>query len=106
MRRIGCCTTAPDGSERAGEFERISWDTALDIIADRFSAIVSEYGGEALLPLNYLGSMGIVQRRALMRLFHALGASQRPAASAARRVTCSRRKVIPAASIGTDRRAG
>src|SRR5678815_410828 len=47
-----------------------------DIIADRFSGLVSEYGGEALLPLNYLGSMGIVQRRALMRLFHALGASR------------------------------
>jgi len=64
------------GAKGAGEFERISWDTALDIIADRFSAIIKEFGGEALLPLNYLGSMGIVQRRALMRLFHALGASQ------------------------------
>ena len=64
------------GTKGAGEFERISWDTALDIIADRFSAIIQEFGGEALLPLNYLGSMGIVQRRALMRLFHALGASQ------------------------------
>ena len=68
LRRVG-----PKG---AGEFERIAWSAALDIIAERFSAIVAEYGGEALLPLNYLGSMGIVQRRALMRLFHALGASQ------------------------------
>jgi anaerobic selenocysteine-containing dehydrogenase len=64
------------GVKGAGEFERISWDAALDIIAKRFLVVVSEYGGEALLPLNYLGSMGIVQRRALMRLFHALGASQ------------------------------
>jgi anaerobic selenocysteine-containing dehydrogenase len=68
LRRVG-----PKG---AGEFERISWDAALDIIAERFTAIVAKFGGEAMLPLNYLGSMGIVQRRALMRLFHALGASQ------------------------------
>jgi anaerobic selenocysteine-containing dehydrogenase len=64
------------GAKGAGEFERISWEMALDVIARRFSGIVNEYGGEALLPLNYLGSMGIVQRRALMRLFHALGASR------------------------------
>jgi len=65
--------TGPKGD---GMFERISWDGALDIIADRYTAIIAEYGGEALLPLNYLGSMGVVQRRALMRLFHALGASR------------------------------
>jgi len=65
--------TGPKGE---GQFERISWDTALDTIAYRFSATIAEYGGEALLPLNYLGSMGVVQRRALMRLFHALGASR------------------------------
>ena len=65
--------TGPKGE---GQFERISWDAALDVIADRFTTIIAEYGGEALLPLNYLGSMGVVQRRALMRLFHALGASR------------------------------
>ena len=65
--------TGPKGD---GMFERIQWDTALEIIADRFTAIMAEYGGEALLPVNYLGSMGVVQRRALMRLFHALGASR------------------------------
>ena len=65
--------TGPKGE---GMFERISWDAALDIIGHRFEAVIAEYGGEALLPLNYLGSMGVVQRRALMRLFHALGASR------------------------------
>jgi anaerobic selenocysteine-containing dehydrogenase len=64
------------GAKGEGMFERISWDVALDIIADGFTSIIAEHGGEALLPLNYLGSMGIVQRRALMRLFHALGASR------------------------------
>jgi anaerobic selenocysteine-containing dehydrogenase len=65
--------TGPKGS---GEFERISWDDALDLIASRFLAIIDEVGAEAILPLNYLGSMGVVQRRALMRIFHALGTSR------------------------------
>jgi anaerobic selenocysteine-containing dehydrogenase len=65
--------TGPKGS---GDFERISWDDALDLIASRFLAIIDEVGAEAILPLNYLGSMGVVQRRALMRIFHALGASR------------------------------
>jgi anaerobic selenocysteine-containing dehydrogenase len=38
--------------------------------------VIEESGAEAILPLNYLGSMGIVQRRALMRIFNALGASR------------------------------
>lgn len=65
--------TGPKGS---GEFERISWDEALDEIAGRFSRAIAEHGAEALLPVNYLGSMGVVQRRALLRLFHTLGASR------------------------------
>ena len=54
---------------------RISWDEALDEIAARFKAIIAEHGAEALMPFHYLGSMGVVQRFALMRVFHALGAS-------------------------------
>ncbi len=68
LRRVG-----PKGS---GQFERISWGEALDTIAERFSGIIAQHGAEALLPHRYLGSMGIVQRRALMRLFNALGASR------------------------------
>lgn len=65
LRRVG-----PKGT---GQFERISWDVALDTIAARFSEVIARHGAEAIMPLNYLGSMGILQRRALMRLFHALG---------------------------------
>ena len=63
------------GAKGSGAFEPISWDEALDTIAARFKAIVAEHGAEALLPFQYLGSMGIVQRFALLRIFHALGAS-------------------------------
>jgi anaerobic selenocysteine-containing dehydrogenase len=64
------------GSKGDGRFERVSWDEALDLIAERFLAVIDEHGPEAILPLHYLGSMGIVQRRALMRIFHALGTSR------------------------------
>ncbi len=63
------------GPKGSGEFERIGWDEALDTIAGRFAAIVETDGAEALMPLYYLGSMGAVQRQALRRLFHGLGAS-------------------------------
>jgi anaerobic selenocysteine-containing dehydrogenase len=78
--------TAPDrllrplrrtGAKGSGAFEPLSWDEALDTIAQRFKAIVAEHGAEALLPFQYLGSVGVVQRFALLRLFHALGASLR-----------------------------
>lgn len=63
------------GQKGSAFFERVSWDDALDEIAERFSTIIATFGPEALLPVNYLGSMGVVQRRALMRIFHALGTS-------------------------------
>lgn len=67
LRRVG-----PKGSAR---FERIGWDEAVDTIAARWRAIVDGHGAEAIMPLHYLGSMGVLQRRVLMRVFHALGAS-------------------------------
>lgn len=68
LRRVG-----PKG---AGSFERVPWDEALDLIADRLHDVIRTDGPEAILALNYLGSMGVVQRRALMRVFNALGASR------------------------------
>ncbi len=67
LRRAG-----PKGS---GQFKRVSWDEALDTVAERFTAIIESDGAEALMPLYYLGSMGVVQRQALRRIFHGLGAS-------------------------------
>jgi anaerobic selenocysteine-containing dehydrogenase len=65
--------TGPKGS---GEFERVSWDEALDAIAARLRATAEEWGGEAILPHRYIGSLGVIQMNALLRLFHGLGASQ------------------------------
>jgi len=52
MRRTG-----PKGS---GQFERISWDEALDEITTRWKAIIDEYGPEAIIPYSYLGHQGLV----------------------------------------------
>lgn len=69
LRRVG-----PKGGRR---FERIGWDEALDAVAGRLTAIVSESGGEAVLPYSYMGTQGIVQGASLDRRFFALlGASR------------------------------
>ncbi|PZR87352.1 MAG: dehydrogenase [Stutzerimonas stutzeri] len=60
--------TGPKGS---GAFERISWDEALDEIAERFLAIEAEHGTEAVWPYYYAGTMGLVMRDGINRLRHA-----------------------------------
>ena len=68
LRRVG-----PKGE---GRFERVSWDEALDTIAERWQAIIAEWGPEAILPYGYSGTMGVVQRTAGERRFlNRLGAS-------------------------------
>jgi anaerobic selenocysteine-containing dehydrogenase len=63
------------GPKGAGEFERVSWDEALERIATRLTAIVSEHGGEAVLPYSFMGTQGVVQGASMdRRFFAALGA--------------------------------
>ena len=64
------------GAKGDGRFEPIDWDGALDLIARRFTDIRHEHGSASLLPFDYIGSMGVVQRRSLRRIFNALGASK------------------------------
>jgi anaerobic selenocysteine-containing dehydrogenase len=66
------------GKRGEGRFERISWDAALDAIADRFAEIArSADGPEAILPYSYCGTMGKLQSSSLdRRFFHRLGASR------------------------------
>ena len=49
--------TGPKGSH---QFERISWDEALDEITARWQGIIKEYGPQAILPYSYLGHQGLV----------------------------------------------
>jgi anaerobic selenocysteine-containing dehydrogenase len=66
--------TGPRGS---GQFERIGWDEALDIIHARVSAVIDRFGPQAVMPLNYAGPHGMLAYDSMsLRFFHKLGASQ------------------------------
>ncbi|MEU4323561.1 molybdopterin-containing oxidoreductase family protein [Nonomuraea dietziae] len=68
--------TGPKGS---GQFERISWEEALDEIATRLRGIVDEHGGEAIWPYLGTGSLGYLQGCegvAGRRFWNVLGASK------------------------------
>jgi len=64
------------GAKGEGRFAPISWDEALDEIAENFRRVMAEYGAEAILPYSYSGSVGRVSMHIGHRLFHALGASR------------------------------
>ena len=60
-----------------GQWQRISWDQALQEIAQRWRTIIRESGPEAILPYSYSGTLGLVQMTvASARLWNRLGASQ------------------------------
>jgi anaerobic selenocysteine-containing dehydrogenase len=72
---------APKGKMPYGResevFERISWDRALDLIADRLQHISIEHGPESILPYSYAGTIGALGYGSMdRRFFHRLGASR------------------------------
>ncbi|MEN3110558.1 molybdopterin oxidoreductase family protein [Uliginosibacterium paludis] len=63
------------GAKGEGRFVRISWDEALNEIAERFRNIAAT-DPRAILPYSYAGTMGLVQGSSMdRRFFHRLGAS-------------------------------
>jgi anaerobic selenocysteine-containing dehydrogenase len=52
LKRVG-----PKGSR---QFQRISWDEALETIVTRWKSIIAEHGAQAILPYSYLGTQGII----------------------------------------------
>ena len=66
------------GPKGTGQFERVSWDAALQDIAARLKAIANRGpdAAQAILPYSYAGTMGLVQSDSMSaRFFHQLGAS-------------------------------
>ncbi len=82
MRRIaakGHSDAASAGKSPAPTqaWQRITWDEALDEIATRFRAIITEFGSEAILPYSYGGTLGALNGASMdRRFFGRLGASQ------------------------------
>ncbi|WP_333826070.1 molybdopterin oxidoreductase family protein [Pinisolibacter sp.] len=62
---------ARSGPKGSGQFREISWDEALDRIAEAFLAAEAKHGAEAVWPYYYAGTMGLVQRDGINRLRHA-----------------------------------
>lgn len=67
---------ARTGPKGARQFAPISWNEALDRVADAFLKAEARHGAEAVWPYFYAGTMGLVQRDGLNRLRHAKGYSR------------------------------
>lgn len=97
MRRIG------SKGRGQGEWQRISWDEALDEIAAKFKAIAaSPDGPQSIVPYSYAGTMGLLNYAAMdRRFFHSLGASllDRTLCSSAGRVGT---KITLGGGVGMD----
>ncbi len=65
LRRVGEKGVGRDA------FEPISWDDALDEVAERFTQ-AAQRGSETVWPYYYSGTMGLIQRDGLNRLRHAM----------------------------------
>jgi anaerobic selenocysteine-containing dehydrogenase len=48
------------GPKGSGQFERISWGSALELIRNRWTKIIDQFGPTAILPYSYLGTEGIL----------------------------------------------
>ena len=93
MRRTG-----PKGS---GQFERISWEQALSIVAQRLRAEIAK-DPRSILPYSYAGTMGMVQGESMaMRFFNRIGASRLDRTICSSAGSAGYRYTI-GAKIGTD----
>ena len=48
------------GKKGKGEFERITWDEAIETITSKWKKIIDEDGPQAIVPYSYLGNQGLV----------------------------------------------
>lgn len=58
------------GAKGSGDFRRISWDDALDIVAAEFLKAEQRNGAESVWPYYYAGTMGLVMRDSIQLLRH------------------------------------
>jgi len=76
-RRTGVAKGQIPHGEEQSAFERMSWDEALDLIADKLQEVSARYGPESILPYSYAGTIAALGYGSMdRRFFHRLGASQ------------------------------
>lgn len=69
MRRVG------DKGDPKG-FEPMSWDDALDAVAEGMTKAIDRHGPETVWAYDFAGTMGQIQRHGISRFRHALGFSR------------------------------
>ena len=58
------------GDKGSGVFAPISWDDALDLVAEKLTQAEQRHGPQAVWPYYYAGTMGLVMRDGINRLRH------------------------------------
>ncbi|MFA7430896.1 MAG: molybdopterin-dependent oxidoreductase, partial [Rhodospirillaceae bacterium] len=71
------------GAKGEGKFAPISWDEALDRVAEAFTTAAARHGAQTVWPYFYAGTMGLVARDGIERLRHVMGYSRQ------RKTVCS-----------------
>lgn len=64
------------GKKGSGQFERVSWDEALEEIAARTREGIEHCGEQSILPFCYAGTMGLIECEFPLAFFRAVGASE------------------------------
>ncbi|MCP5004038.1 MAG: molybdopterin-dependent oxidoreductase, partial [Planctomycetes bacterium] len=63
------------GKKGRDDFRRISWNEAYEEIAHQFMRVKDKYGSGAILPVDYYGHMGLLNKQFSHRFFNAFGTS-------------------------------
>lgn len=64
------------GAKGEGKFTPITWDEALDEIANELANRIERFGPQSVLPYSYAGTMGLIERDHPLAFFRGLGASE------------------------------
>jgi anaerobic selenocysteine-containing dehydrogenase len=64
------------GSKGSGQFEKISWSQALEIIAQRFTALSERGKARSIIHTHYTGTVGLIAGWYPLRFFNRLGATE------------------------------
>ena len=64
------------GKKGRGQFERISWEEAIDTISARLKYDIANHGSESILHTHYSGTLSLIALLFPMRFFLKLGASE------------------------------
>ncbi len=59
------------GAKGGGDWQQVTWEDALDEIAEKLTQSEQAHGSEAVWPYYYAGTMGLVMRDGIHRLRHA-----------------------------------